>query len=67
MVADEELLIIPSGTLKLLTKAAEYSFRLEAIVKAYYEEHQSVGCTCFLCEKAELALGSIGQSDAASE
>ncbi len=34
MAADEEFVMIPSGKLKLLTKAAEYSFRLEAIVKA---------------------------------
>jgi len=56
MAADEELVMIPSGKLKLLTKAAEDSFRLEAVVRGYYEEHQSVGCTCFLCERAELAF-----------
>ena len=56
MAADEELVMIPSGKLKLLTKTAEDTFRLEAVVRRYYEQHQSVGCTCFLCEKAELAF-----------
>jgi hypothetical protein len=56
MNIDEELVMIPRGKLDLLTKVAESAFRLETVVKGYYEEHQSVGCNCVLCENAERAL-----------
>ena len=62
MSADEELVMVPRTKLDLLTKAADNSFKLETLVKAYYDEHQSLGCTCALCERAERTLGSIGRA-----
>jgi hypothetical protein len=49
-------------SLILAKQMAEYAFRLEAVVKGYYQEHQAVGCTCKLCEQAELAWASIGHT-----
>jgi len=63
MSNDEELVVIPREKLDLLTRAADYAFRLETVVKAYYAEHQDVGCTCVLCENAERVLASIGRTD----
>ncbi len=62
MPADEALVMILNQKLKLLTKAAEYAFRLEDVVKGYYAQHQAAGCTCELCEKAERALHSIAHA-----
>ena len=47
---------------RIAAKTIEYAFRLEAVVKGYYEEHQATGCTCELCEKAERVLASIGHA-----
>ena len=45
--------------IEVLKRVAEYAFRMEAVAKAYYAEHQTNGCTCDICEQYELAYTSI--------
>lgn len=44
---------------RLAEKTIEYAFRMEAVAKAYYEQHQANGCMCDICKNYELAYTSI--------
>ena len=45
--------------LRMLPHFAEYAMKMEAVMKAYYQEHQARGCTCEICRRAEIAYLSM--------
>jgi hypothetical protein len=56
------LFVTDPGKVMVMEAAAKYVFRLEAIVKQYYAQHQASGCRCDICAQAELAFASIGHA-----
>ena len=44
--------------LRMLPGIFEYAMKLEAVMKAHYQEHQAKGCTCEICRRAEIAWSS---------
>jgi hypothetical protein len=53
--------------LRMLPHFAEYVMKMEAVMKAYYQEHQAKGCTCEICRRAEIAYLSAAHAGGPGE